>query len=483
MWRRLFLGLLVLVVGLGAVVVARTLALESAQPEVEPAPALELDARAAGRRLADGLVFETISHGGGQHDRVAFAALHEHLERSFPRAHAAFERETIGELSLLYTWRGSDPSLRPLLLMAHQDVVPVDEADWSHPPFGGEIDGEGVIWGRGAIDDKGALYGQLEAAELLLGLGFEPRRSVMFFFGHDEERGGPDGAAAAAKLFEERGIAPEIVIDEGGFVVDGGLPGLDGPVAMVGIAEKGSVTLRLHAKGPGGHSSVPPPHTLIGELAAAITRIEASPMPGGLDENGRLFLESLAPEMSFGPRLALANLWLFEPAIGLVSGHVPTMNAMMRTTTAVTMIEGGVKSNVLPAKARATINFRLRPGDTTQDVVNHVRRAVADERIEIEAGSGREASPVSPADGPAYELLQRTIREVFPGVPVIPYVLVAGTDCRQFYRVTPNVYRFNPFRFTPESITLAHGTDERVSIDALENAIRFYARFIQNGSS
>jgi carboxypeptidase PM20D1 len=361
------------------------------------------------------------------------------------------------------------------MLMAHQDVVPVDEGDWQHPPFAGEI-ADGVLWGRGVLDDKGALFAILEAVELLLAEGFTPERTLYIFFGHDEELGGPDGAVRAGELLESRGLDLAWVLDEGGFIIsrEG-----TGPIALVGIAEKGSVTYTLSLDEPGGHSSVPPRHTAIGTLAEAITRLEASPMPGGIDGLTEESLLAMAPQLPFGVRAALANLWLFGPLVEAVMAGNPALDAMQRTTTAVTMVSGGVKSNVLPSHAEATVNFRIRPGDTAQSIREHIRKAIDNDDIEIRKGAHREASPVSPTDSEAFAFLSRTIREIFPEAAVAPYTVVGGTDARSFYRVTPNVYRFNPFRVEIGATSLVHGTDERMEIAKLGDAIRFYARLIE----
>ncbi len=485
MLKRSLLTLAATAVILLAVVLIRTLGLESRVLDIPPAPPLEVDIAGAAERLARGLTFRTVSYGGGEPVPAAeFFALHEHLERSYPRVHASLAREIISEYSLLYTWKGRDTSLAPALLMAHQDVVPVDEADWQHPPFGGEVN-DGVLWGRGALDDKGSLFAILEAVESMLAEGVVPRRTILLFFGHDEELGGPYGAPAAASLLESRGVSLEWVVDEGGFVVDGLVPGMENPIALVGIAEKGSVTLKLSVDMAGGHSSIPPRHTAIGIMASAITKLETNPMPGGIDDLTQNFLESLAPELPFAMRAVLANLWLFGGIIEAAMAQNPPLDAMQRTTTAVTIVKGGVKSNVLPSHVEATVNFRTRPGDTAQIVREHVVRVIDDERIEVSQPSGsREATAVASDTGSAaFEALRRSVAEVFPGVPVVPYVVVGGTDSRRFYPLTRNVYRFNPFRFGAGRVRLVHGTDERVPVDQLGDAIRFYVALIRNSGA
>ena len=484
MGRRPVIWLLGITLVVLAVIVVRTLSLSPAAPSGATPSRYSVDVEGAAARLAEGLRFETISFGRDEPvPEKAFLALHDHLRRSYPLAHANLERERVSDYSLLFRWPGRDASKKPGLLMAHQDVVPVDEADWQHPPFGGEIV-DGVLWGRGAIDDKGAMYSILEAVELLLAEGFQPERSLYLFFGHDEELGGHDGAAPAAALLAARKVELAWVLDEGGFVIEGMIPGASGAIALVGIAEKGSVSYTLAVDQPGGHSSMPPRHTSIGILAEAVTRLEANPMPGGIDDLTEEFLVSIAPELPFPVRAALANLWLFSPLVEAVMAGSPPMDAMQRTTTAVTMVSGGVKSNVLPSHAEATVNFRIKPGDSADSVREHIERTIDDDRVSITRGRlSREASAVSPTDSQAFETLARAIRGSFPGVPVVPYTVIGGTDSRNFYPLTPNVYRFGPFRFDGSASLLVHGTDERIPVDQLGTAVGFYARLIEASDS
>jgi carboxypeptidase PM20D1 len=469
-----------------AVVLLRAARLESHQMSVAPAPPIALDEAGLGERLAGGIRFETITHQDPAQLPVAqFEAFRAYLEQSYPRMHAALVRERVAGHSLLYTWPGSESALRPLLLMAHQDVVPVEpgsEGDWSQPPFSGRIV-DGVVWGRGAMDDKGSLFAICEAVERLLADGHVPRRTLLVAFGHDEEVGST-GAAATAALLAERGIEPLLVVDEGLAVLEDVLPGISQPIALVGIAEKGYATVELSVTAEGGHSSTPPPQTAVGVLAGAVQRVEQSPLPGGFEGVSRELFDHLAPELPFHLRLPLANLWLFGPLVERQLAADPSMNALLRTTTAATMIEGSVKENVLPIRARAAVNFRLLPGDRSEELLEHVRRAVADERVEIRfLRDPSEASPISPLDGAGFPLLQRTIAEVFPAALVAPGLVLGGTDSRQYTRVTPEIFRFTPFVFRPDALRLAHGTNERLSLRDYANGVRWFVRLIENAST
>ncbi len=473
---------------LGVVLVVRAARLPSRQLEAEPAPRVDIDSAALARRLAGGLRFRTVSHQDrARLDAAAFLGFQRYLEESYPAAHAALERETVAAYSLLYTWKGRDPSLPAVLLLAHQDVVPVEagtEDAWQQPAFAGVI-ADGFVWGRGAMDDKGSIFCLFEAVEALLAQGFRPERTVHLAFGHDEEVGGDDGARRIAELLASRGVAVAYVLDEGGMIVQGFLSGVDLPIAVIGIAEKGSVSIALDIEVPGGHSSIPPRHTAIGELASAIEALERHPIPGGVDRTTALFFDSLAPELPFGARVVLANRWLFGPVLEVALSRVPTMNAMLRTTTAVTIFEGGVKENVLPSRARAVVNFRIRPGDTIESVAEHVRRTVDDDRIQLKVGvrsQPRNPSPVSRVDGEAFTQLARTIREVFPGTIVAPYLVLGGTDARHYAGLSDSVYRFGPWVYGRDSMQRAHGTDERISVEGLGDAVRFYRRLIRRSA-
>ena len=478
-----FLGLAVVI--LLAVVLARTALVKSRQIQAQPVTDLTVDARGAAERLAGALRFPTVSHEAGANvEAAAFLALHEYLERSFPKVHAALTREPVAGYSLLYTWKGRNPGLPPLLLMSHLDVVPVEpgtETDWTHPAFSGFVDGR-FVWGRGALDDKMGVLGLLEAAETLLARGFQPERTVYFAFGHDEEVGGRNGAAAIAALLAQRGVRPQLILDEGGAILEGMIQGIERPVAMVGTAEKGSVSVELIAESAGGHSSMPPPHSAIGRLAAAIEQLEDHPMPARIGGATKRSFEYLAPEMPFGPRLFLANLWLFGPLAERQFAADPAGNARIRTTTAATIFQGGVKENVLPHRARAVVNFRILPGDSIAGVLQHVRETVGTDVKVGRSSFAAEPSPESDDEAPAFGLIQKTLVQVVPGVVVSPNLLAGGTDTKHYQRLTRNVYRFAPVRMKAEDLGRLHGTNERVGIESYAEAVRFYEQLLRNGA-
>jgi len=467
-----------------AVLLMRTLRFGSKQIQVQPAAPVVLDRQALATRLAQALQFQTISHQDpGQFDREQFLGLHNYLAEQFPLVHAHLKRETVGDFSLLYTWEGAEPTRKPVLLLAHMDVVPVEpgtEDKWRYPPFAGRI-AEGFIWGRGSVDDKGSVFAILEAVETLLRAGFQPRAPVLLAFGHDEEIGGERGAQQIVALLQSRRIQPEYVLDEGGAIIQGMIPGIAVPVAAVGIAEKGSVSVELSVRAPGGHSSSPPPHTAVGTVSAAVQRVEDNQMPVELRGATLRLFEAVGPEMPFAYRLALANLWLFRAVVERQLVSTPATNATVRTTTAATMIEGGVKENVLPTNARAVINFRILPGDSVDSVVEHVRRIVNDAQVEIRPLPGaREPTADAPMDGPSFSVVARTIREVFPGTIVGPYLTIGGTDARSYEPLTQNIYRFTPIIADPSDLIRIHGINERMSVENFEHAVQFFVQLIKN---
>ena len=454
----------------------------STQPFVRPVPEVAIPEGAADR-LAASLRIQTISsEDPAAFDAGAFSALHEYLQTAFPRVHAQLARETVGTHSLLYTWPGSDPSLNPILLVGHLDVVPVEAGTrekWQQDPFGGRI-ADGFIWGRGAIDNKSAVLGTLEAVEMLLAEGFRPVRTVYLAYGHDEEVGGAAGARQIAALLKARGTELEMVLDEGGVIGDGILPGIAEPVALVGIAEKGFVTIELSTRVAGGHSSLPPRQSAVGILSAAVARLEENPMAARLEGPTRQLFDRIGPRFPAIQRAMFANLWLTAPLVLGTLEESPTTNAMVRTTTAPTIFQAGTKDNVLPSHARAVINFRILPGDTVATVVEHVRRTIDNSRVEIKTVGHFSAEPsaVSSTDSESFRTLERTIRSVVPDAIVAPYLVVVVTDARYYSGLSRNVFRFLPLRLTQRDLERMHGIDERIGIREYQAAIRTYRQLV-----
>lgn len=481
--KKLILGLLVVIIVTAAILVYRA---ETTfhDWQLEPATGIDeinLDQRGAVQRFSRALTYPTISYDDRSNfDANAFLDFHTFLESAFPLVHERATKTLVNDYSLVYHLQGSDPTLKPVLFMGHMDVVPIEEitrGEWTHPPFDGVVD-DGIIWGRGSVDDKFTVVALMEATELLLSENAQPRRSIYFAFGHDEEVGGKEGAAQVAKHFESQGITFDYVMDEGGVVLEGMIPDVDQPVAIIGVSEKGYVNLVLTVNAPGGHSSQPPEQTAVGILSRAIVKVEDNPFPAKLDYFYPTF-ETLAVEMPFGKRLAMSNLWLFGPLVEKVMLQSKDDAAGLRTTTAATMVTGSPKSNILPTRATGVINFRILPGETVESVKERVIGLIDDDRVEVTAEYGINPSPVSPVDSNGYELIAKTIRGMDENVLVAPYMVRGGTDARYFYSVSPNVYRFMMLRITPDTIGYVHGIDEHVATESYFEAIRYYYHLIR----
>jgi carboxypeptidase PM20D1 len=486
--KKIILALLLCIVVLCTVILFKTFSFNSKQLEVEPIADITIDTKRVAQNLSRAIQYKTISsQDPSKFDAAPFLAFHKFLEEAFPGIHSQLKKEVINKYSLLYRWKGSDENLKPIVLMAHFDVVPVpygSGGDWTYPPFSGKI-ADGFIWGRGSLDDKGCLIATMEAVEALLTDGYTPRRTVYLAFGHDEEIGGSNGAAYIAELFQTRNVKAEWVLDEGAIVAMDLVPGVTNPVSLIGIAEKGYVTLVLTVEHAGGHSAMPPPQSAVGILSTAIHNLQDNPFPADMESPGMQMFDYVGPEMPFGMKLLFANRWLFSPLIKSELEKTKSMNAIIRTTIAPTIFNAGTKENVLPQKATAMVNFRLLPGDSVEYAVKHVKESIDDPRIMItisEIHQPLEASPVSDINQESYRILQQSIRQVFPQSIAAPFLVVAGTDTKHYKNISGNIYRFLPVRITSEDLERFHGTNERLGVNNLEEMVKFYIQLIRNSN-
>jgi carboxypeptidase PM20D1 len=478
-------GLLLLLIAILLVNTLRLPSLPDASSEKFP-PFKDLDA--AVKRLSAALQIPTISYGfanppGGNR----FPDLHKLIEDSYPLVHKSLKREIVADSSLLYTWEGSEKSLPPILLAAHQDVVPIEpgtEGKWTHPPFSGRV-ADGFVWGRGAVDNKSMLMANLEAVERLLADGYQPKRTILMAFGHDEEVGGPLGAQAITNLLSERKVRALFSVDEGQGILEGVVPGVSRPVAQIGLSEKGFMTLQLKAVAPGGHSSMPPPQTAVGKLGQAIAKLESNQVPASLDGPGGDALRSMAPALPFLTRVVIANTWLFGPVLIKQLSGAPSTNALIRTTTAPTIVKGGIKENVLPTEAFATVNFRIAPGDSIASVKAHVEKVIADPDVTISDGGAfppKEPTPTADMNNPGFALISQAIRGVEPGALITPGLVLAGTDSKHYTRVSDATFHFCPVRLSPDDLKRIHATDERIGISNYGEIISFYIHLIRDST-
>ena len=481
--RRLLIGVGLGFLALGLIIVARTvLNRPGSLPQIETVNLADGFPEAPGR-LAGAIQYPTVSvQDTSRTDTTAFLGLHAFLRTEYPNAFGGLQVETISDLSLLMAWPGSAPALQPVLLMGHLDVVPPGaDSLWTVPPFRGVISDD-TIWGRGALDDKIGVIAALEAVDRLVAEGFQPRRTLYLAFGHDEEVGGSRGASVIADTLSER-LAGRlaVVIDEGGFVARGVLEGLGVPVALVGTAEKGYLTLELSAMGSGGHSSAPPELTSVGRVSRAVTRLSDRPFPSRIDGATRAMFERVGPHMSPARRMVFSNLWLFGPLLRSMLTNDAGAAALVRTTTAATMINGGVKENVLPTSSRAVVNFRILPGETTESVTEQVRKIIDDPEIEVApVNVFFDPSPVSNSDDSMFRLLETTILETTSEDRLIvsPFLVPGATDSRYFTTISDRVYRFLPIVVGREALETIHGADERIRSENVTACAWFLYRLL-----
>lgn len=438
------------------------------------------DIAGAAQRLGQAVRYRTVSNQNAADNQLEeWNKLQQWFVSSYPTVHRAMSREVIADGTLVYHWAGSDPSLQPIIVMAHQDVVPVTpgtEGDWKYPPFDGVI-ADDAVWGRGTVDDKGSLVALFEALEGLAASGFAPKRSVYLVSAHDEEVFG-GGAEAAAKLLEARNVRALFTIDEGSAVILDA-PVINGPAILIGVAEKGYGTLRVTAHAKGGHSSMPPAETGVVNLAKAVVAINDAPFPIELKGPGADMLAVLGGQAGGVTRAAVANQWLFGPLLREQVSSSPAGAAAFHTTIAPTMLEGSPKENVLPQSANALINYRIAPWNRSADIMARARKATHGMPVKLEwVNPPREPSKVSSTNSLGWNLIAAAARPQIPGAPVSPYLVVGGTDSRNFEGISDNVYRFMPMQFTVQSATMIHGTNEHMSLANLKRMIDFYATLV-----
>ena len=479
MWKTILKALAGTLLILITVVLINTFRKTSTQTKYTAKTAPEVSETAL-QNLKTAIGIKTISYTDTTlTDTSAFTAFSNFLAAAYPAMQETLVMERIKTYTLMYTWTGTNPGLNPIILMAHQDVVPIEEASrnqWTVDPFGGVVK-EGFIWGRGSADDKINLISICEGVNKLLLSGYRPERTVILLFGHDEEIGG-SGAKMAAQLLEQRGVRAEMVLDEGGIITREKLPGMNEAVALLGTAEKGYLSLKLTSQVIGGHSSMPEKETALDVLSKAIVTLRSQPFPARFTAPMYGLMAALGPEMPFTSRMAFANPWLFKGLIASTYEKTGAGNAMLHTTLVPTIINAGMKDNVVPTQAVATINLRLLPGDSIAAIIKQVENRINDPRIKIEKYEGTitEASGVSPKNGYGYTLIDRIMKESYPGILTSPFLMIGGTDSRHFVKVSDNIIKFSPM-IDPVGF---HGIDERVSLESFRTSLWFFEQLLQN---
>ncbi|HEX4847268.1 MAG TPA: M20 family peptidase [Novosphingobium sp.] len=482
--KKWVLGLGVALLALGGTVAARTAMFQPGEvadgSKITVAAAAPFDVNRAAQNLGQAVRFRTVSNqDAAQNQTAEWDKLQAWLATTYPKAHAAMNQDKIGQ-TLVYSWTGSDPAAQPVIMMAHQDVVPVTagtEKDWKHDPFGGVI-AEGAVWGRGTVDDKGSLIALFEALEALAAQGFKPKRTIYLVSGHDEEVGGT-GAAAAAKWLAKRKVKALFTLDEGGLITTD-TPVIGKPAMMIGVAEKGYVTLQVRAPAVGGHSSMPPAEIGTVNLSKAVVAIHADQHPMELRGPVGGMIDVLASEAGGMTKVAAANKWLLGGQIISTMAKSPSSAAMLHTTVAPTMLEGSPKENVLPQSASALINYRIAPWDSSAEVLKRARAAVEGLPVEVaitERGA-REPTPVSSSTSLGWQLIVASAQAGHKGVIAAPYLVVGGTDSRNMTPVSDDVYRFMPIALSTAETKMIHGTNEHMTLKNLESMIAFYTRLL-----
>lgn len=439
-------------------------------------------------RFQKAITFQTVSYEPGNYNRNELYRFLQYVLQEFSDviSHPLVEHRVIGNYSLLLYIRGNDLTLKPYLIASHFDVVPASNESWEVPPFEGRIQ-DGYFWGRGTLDVKNGVMGSLEALKFLLKQGYKPQRSFYLAYGHDEEVSGWDGALQIATYLKSQGVKLEFLVDEGTVIFKDAVPGMKVPYAVIGVAEKGYITVELSVHTSGGHSSMPPPETSIGIMSKAVVKLEACPMPVLFDSSGpvREMFESFAPQVPVYLRIILANLWLFSPIFTRVLERNPSTNGFLRTTTAVTIFNAGVKSNVIPTSAKVIVNHRVHPRNTLKEVLDHDRRCINDDRINIRVITSMKPSHVSRYDKDAFgfQVISQSVRQVFSDIGVSPGLMIANTDTRHYLELTDAVYRFMPSILSPEDAKRIHGFNERLGVENYERTINYFYHLMRNADA
>ena len=438
------------------------------------------------KNLSQSIKFKTVSHPDYEKfNYLEFKNFLDWLEREYVTIFGKLEKKYIGK-TLLLKWQGKNPNLNPILLTGHYDVVPANinaTRTWEQDPFAGFID-EKFVWGRGALDDKSGVIAILEAINYLIANDFVPQRSIYFSFGHDEEIGGNRGAAKVAEYLVDEGVELEWSLDEGSFLLQDMIPGINKPVAIINVAEKGSLTLEIIGKSKGGHSSMPAKKTSVGYLAEALLKLEENPLPGKLEGMPLELFNNISKHMTFQRKVLFANLWLFEPFLNSFLSKSPSMNAVIRTTTAPTMLSASTRANVLSSEAVSIVNFRLHPRDNPEKVINYVKKLVENENVEIrQVGNAILPSDISDWNTKGFKIISKSVKEVYGDVIVAPGLMVGGSDSKHYGKAAKNSYRFNPFPLSSNELNGLHGIDEKIMKKDFLDGIRSYIKIIEYGAS
>ncbi len=460
------------------VILARTLMFTpkaQIEPDKEP---VSFDKDKAVEALAELVKCRTISYyDKSLEDDAQFEKLINLLPKLYPNVMNSCDFKKLPDRALLFHWQGREEG-EPAVLMAHYDVVPVNESHWDKPAFEAIIE-DGVMWGRGTLDTKVTFNGILSAADALISQGFTPEKDIYFAFSGGEEVNG-NGAVNIVNYFKEKGITPAFVLDEGGAVVENVFPGVSQPCAMIGIAEKGMMNLEFNIKSNGGHASAPAPHTPVGRLSMACVKLEKKPFKAHLTKPVLEMFDTLGRHSNFLYRMIFANLWCFKGLLDIIckkSGG--EMNALVRTTVAFTQMEGSTAPNVIPPQAKMVANLRLNPMDTVDSALSYIKSVIKDEDIELEVTSGMNPSPLSRTDCDGWHKVSKAVISTWPGCIASPYLMVQCSDSRHYGPISDRVYRFSAMDLSREERGMIHGNNERIRLELIERSVEFFIRIMK----
>ncbi|GEK33703.1 M20/M25/M40 family metallo-hydrolase [Kurthia sibirica] len=475
MLKKIIFAILGIVIVFAGVTLYFTMSAKTKQPKAQQQN-FKIDEDKAIKNLSTAVTFKTISQEKEKDINYEyFKEFQQFLKDTYPEIYKQLEYKEINDYSMIFKWSGKDSSKKPIGLTSHYDVVPVakgTEVKWQEDAFSGAVD-EKYIWGRGTLDDKVGVIGTLEAVDYLLKEGFVPPQDLYLFFGHDEENGGDAGAAEITKYFKNNMIQFEYIMDEGGAIVNNMVPGVEDPVGVIGVAEKGSATIMLSVEGSGGHSSQPKNKTTIGRLSAAIAALEEQQFTASIAGPTKELFEYTAPEMSFGYKYVFENQWLFKPIIKKILLGKPATAAVTRTTIAPTIFKAGDKGNILPEFAEAQINIRVMPGDTFNSLKKQVNAIIDDKHVKVTI-TGNEASAVSSSTSRGFKMIQQAAINTNDQTIIAPYIMIGASDSKHYSKISDDAYRFLPIEMEDDGLERMHGTNERVEKVAYMKAIQFY---------
>ena len=471
--------ILAVIVAFLGILIVRALLFKPHEELVASGEKIELDEEKIVADMVEMIRCKTISYNDDALiDQAEFKKFQDLLPKLYPEVHKTCKREFVPVNGMLYRWKGKTDK-DPVVLMSHYDVVPIEESQWDKPAFEGIVE-DGVLWGRGTLDTKGTFCGIMEAAEKLIKEGFMPEHDIYFAFSGQEEINGPT-CSNIVDLLEERNIRPALVVDEGGAVVENVFPGVNRECALIGIAEKGLENIEFRAKSNGGHASMPPKHTIVGELAQAVVDVEKHPFPRQMTKPVREMLDTLGRHSTFAYKLLFANMWCLEPLFDKVcraSGG--ELNAMMRTTCAMTKMQAGKAFNVIPPAASVGMNLRLIGKDTVESARDYLEKTINNPNIEVSIFEGRNPSTESDTNCEEYKRLCQAVKDTWTEALVSPYLMMACSDSWHYCRITDRVYKFSAMKLSKEERGMIHGNNERVPIETLVKTVEFFVRLIKN---